>query len=80
MRAEDGGGSECRPVTGRIGVEAMSRHHPARKRTDFRRVLHHENGCDTSRGAAQRSAPRRTRAPARLSNGGARTGPTAIDG
>src|SRR5260370_9180684 len=48
MRAEEGGGSECRPVTGRIGVEAVSRDHPARKRADFRRVLHHENGCDTS--------------------------------
>src|SRR5260370_6715585 len=48
MRAEEGGGSECRAVTGRIGVEAVSRHHPARKRADFRRVLHHENGCDTS--------------------------------
>jgi RNA-directed DNA polymerase len=24
------------------------RHHPARKRADFRQVLHHENDCDTS--------------------------------
>jgi RNA-directed DNA polymerase len=58
MRAEEGGGSECRPVTGRIGVEAVSRHHPARKRADFRRVLHHENGRDTSTesGAEERPA------------------------
>jgi RNA-directed DNA polymerase len=48
MRAEEGGGSECRPVMGRIGVEAVSRHHPARKWADFRRVLLHVNGCDTS--------------------------------
>jgi RNA-directed DNA polymerase len=34
---------------GRIGVEvAERRHHPARKRADFRLVLHHENDCDTS--------------------------------
>jgi len=48
MRAEEGRGSECRPAMGRIGVEAVSQHYPARKRADFRRVLHHENGCDTS--------------------------------
>ncbi len=48
MRAEEGGGSECRPVVGRIGVEVVSRHHPARKRADFRQVPLHENGCDTS--------------------------------
>src|SRR5713226_8949392 len=48
MRVEEGGGSEGRPVVGRIGVEEMSRHHPARKRADFRRVLLHENGCDAS--------------------------------
>jgi RNA-directed DNA polymerase len=34
---------------GRIGVEVVERrHHPARKRADFRLVLHHENDCDTS--------------------------------
>jgi RNA-directed DNA polymerase len=33
---------------GRIGVEVKSRHHPARKRADFRRVPLHENDCDTS--------------------------------
>src|SRR5208282_5221453 len=48
LRVEQGGGSECRPVTGRIGVEAVNRHHPARKRADFRRVLLHENACDAS--------------------------------
>jgi N-terminal domain of reverse transcriptase len=48
MRAEEGGGSECRPVVGRTGVEAVSRHHPARKRADFRQVPHHENGYDAS--------------------------------
>src|SRR5216683_255229 len=48
MRVEEGGGSECRPVMGRIGIEAVSRHYPARKRADFRQVLLHENHCDTS--------------------------------
>src|SRR6266851_9803020 len=48
LRVEEDGGSECRPVTGRIGIEVMSRHHPARKRADFRQVLLHENACDTS--------------------------------
>jgi RNA-directed DNA polymerase len=48
LRVEEGGGSECRSVTERIGVEAMSRHHPARKRADFRQVLLHENNCDAS--------------------------------
>jgi len=48
MRVVEGGGSECRPVIGRIGVEAVSRHHPARKRADFRQVLLHENHCDAS--------------------------------
>ncbi len=34
---------------GRIGVEVEERrHHPARKRADFRLVLHHENDCDAS--------------------------------
>src|SRR5215469_9030191 len=46
MRVEEGGGSECRPVVGRIGVEVKSRDHLARKRADFRTVLLHENGCD----------------------------------
>jgi hypothetical protein len=44
LRVEDGGRSECLPVTGRIGVEpggctvsaAERVHHPARKRADFR--------------------------------------------
>ena len=43
LRVEDGGKSECLPVTGRIGVEpdgctvsaAERVHHPARKRADF---------------------------------------------
>jgi RNA-directed DNA polymerase len=48
MRVEEGGGSECRPVMGRIGIEAVSREHPTRKRADFRRVLLHENSCDAS--------------------------------
>ena len=48
MRVEEGGGSECRPVGGRIGVEVESRHHLARKRADFRTVLLHENGCNAS--------------------------------
>src|SRR5260370_41531240 len=48
LRVEEGGGSECRPVVGRIGVEVKSRHHPARKRADFRQVPLHENSCDTS--------------------------------
>jgi RNA-directed DNA polymerase len=34
---------------GRIGVEvAERRHHPARKRADFRLVPHHENDCNAS--------------------------------
>jgi RNA-directed DNA polymerase len=44
----EGGGSKCRPVMGRIGVEAVSRHYPARKRADFRQVLLHEKNCDAS--------------------------------
>src|SRR5712691_12672167 len=48
VRVEEGGRSECRPVVGRIGVEVTSRHHPARKRADFRQVPQHENGCDIS--------------------------------
>src|SRR5216683_5034512 len=48
MLVEEGGGSECRPVMGRIGIEPVSRHYPARKRADFRQVLLHENHCDTS--------------------------------
>ena len=47
MRVEEGGGSECRPVMGRIGVEEVKRrHHPTRKRADFRPVLAHENDCN----------------------------------
>jgi RNA-directed DNA polymerase len=46
MRVQEGGGSECRPVMGRIGVEVERRHHPTRKRADFRPVLGHENDCD----------------------------------
>ena len=80
MRAEEGGGSECRPVTGRIGVEAVSRHHPTRKRADFRRSFFTRIAAIPRRRAAQRSALRRTRAPARPSSGGTPTGPTAIDG
>ncbi len=48
MRVEEGGGSECRPVAGRIGVEVERRHYPARKRADFRQVLLHEKSCDAS--------------------------------
>src|SRR5215469_825996 len=48
MRVGEGGGSECRPVAGRIGVEVESRHHLARKRADFRTVLLYENGCNAS--------------------------------
>jgi RNA-directed DNA polymerase len=33
---------------GRIEVGAVSRHHLARKRADFRQVLLHENACDAS--------------------------------
>lgn len=48
VRVAECGGSECRPVTGRIGVEVESRHHPTRKRADFRTVPLHEKNCDTS--------------------------------
>ena len=49
MRAEESGGSECRPVMGRIGVEEVERRrHPTRKRADFRTVLLHENNRDAS--------------------------------
>ena len=49
MRVEESGGSECRPVMGRTGVEEVERrHHPTRKRADFRMVLLHENNCDAS--------------------------------
>jgi len=48
VRTEEGGGSECRPVMGRIGTEAMSRHYSARKRADFRQFLLHENNCNAS--------------------------------
>ena len=41
-RVKDEGGSERRPVTGRIGVEPRRRHHPTRKRADFPRVFRHE--------------------------------------
>ena len=41
-RVKDGGASECRPVTGRIGVEPTRRHHPTRKGADFPRVFRHE--------------------------------------
>ena len=57
MRAEESGGSKCRPVMGRIGVEAVSRCHPARKRADFRRVPHYENGCDTSTESCAKERP-----------------------
>lgn len=62
MRAEESGGSECRPVMGRIGVEVERRHHPARKRADFRTVLLHENNCDAS---TENCAEERLRAHAR---------------
>ncbi|MBF6571610.1 MAG: group II intron reverse transcriptase/maturase [Candidatus Binataceae bacterium] len=48
VRVEESGGSEGRPVTGRIGVEVESRHHPTRKRADFRTVPLHEKNCDAS--------------------------------
>ena len=80
MRVEEGGGSECRPVMGRIGIEAVERrHHPTRKRADFRLVLLHENNYDASTENAQMSVFGRTRAPARLSIGRTLIGPTAID-
>ena len=41
-RVEDGGKSECRPITGRIGVEPPRRDHPTRKRADFPQVFRHE--------------------------------------
>ena len=64
MRAEESGGSECRPVMGRIGLEEVERrHHPTRKRADFRPVLLHENNCDASAesraGAQGRAQPNR---------------------
>ena len=63
MRAEESGGSECRPVTGRTGVEEVERrHHPTRKRADFRTVLLHENNCDAS---TESCAEERLRAHAR---------------
>jgi reverse transcriptase-like protein len=48
VRVEERGGSEGRPVVGRIGVEVESRHHPTRKRADFRTVPLHEKDCNTS--------------------------------
>ncbi len=48
VRVEESGRSEGRPVTGRIGVEVERRHHPTRKRADFRMVPLHEKNCDTS--------------------------------
>ena len=63
MRAKESGGSECRPVMGRIGVEEVERrHHPTRKRADFRMVLLHENHCDAS---TENCAEERLRAHAR---------------
>src|SRR6202140_2104309 len=63
MRAEESGGSECRPVMGRTGVEEVERrHHPTRKRADFRTVLLHENNCDAS---TESCAEERLRAHAR---------------
>src|SRR5258708_7113997 len=63
MRAEESGGSECRPVMGRTGVEeGERRHHPTRKRADFRTVLLHENNCDAS---TESRAEERLRAHAR---------------
>src|SRR5713101_1472214 len=50
LRVKESGKSECRPVMGRIGVEVERRHHPARKRADFRLVPHHENNRDASTG------------------------------
>ena len=48
VRVEESGVSEGRPVVGRIGVEVESRHHPTRKRADFRTVPLHEKNCDAS--------------------------------
>jgi hypothetical protein len=50
LRVWEGGGSECLPVMGRIGVElgecavrAVEKvHHPTRKRADFHLVARHE--------------------------------------
>jgi hypothetical protein len=80
MRAEESGGSECRPVMGRIGVEEWSAD-----------IIPRESGQTSAwsfitriaaiprRRTAQRSVFGRTRAPARPSIGGTRIGPTAID-
>jgi RNA-directed DNA polymerase len=48
VRVEERGESEGRPVMGRIGIEVENRHHPARKRADFRTVPLHEKNCDAS--------------------------------
>src|SRR5215469_3484916 len=49
VRVEERGESEGRPVMGRIGIEDMKRrHHPTRKRADFRTVPLHEKNCDAS--------------------------------
>jgi hypothetical protein len=56
LRVEDGGGSEDQPVMGWIGVEAggsavraaQGRHHPTRKRADFRLVARHEKAWQTA--------------------------------
>ncbi len=57
MRVKESGGSECRPVTGRIGVEVERRHHPARKRADFRLVHHHENNRNASTESSAEERP-----------------------
>jgi len=43
---------------GRRGIEAVSQHHPTRKRADFRRVLLHENGCDASTESCAEERPK----------------------
>jgi hypothetical protein len=48
VRVEERGESEGRPIMGRIGIEVENRHHPARKRADFRTVPLHEKNCDAS--------------------------------
>jgi RNA-directed DNA polymerase len=53
LRVGEAGGSERRPVTGRIGAATIA---PPRKRADFRLVFHHERVWQTDWEAEQMSA------------------------
>ena len=57
-RVEDGGKSECRPITGRIGVEFPRRDHPTRKRADFPQVFRHERTLANRLRGSQHSSGR----------------------